>query len=149
MIFGGEIYSGWLTHWGEAFQGKTLAKYNSEFNFLFTKNHSFSMYMVHGGSNFGLTAGANAYSSNSDYKGHITSYDYDAPIDEQGSPNAKFTSFRDMAKKFVPWTVPEPPQPIKTIQIPAFRPLRVANLFANLPAPAFKNSPTPYLFESN
>lgn len=29
MIFGGEIYSGWLTHWGEAFQGKTIAKYNS------------------------------------------------------------------------------------------------------------------------
>jgi beta-galactosidase len=28
MIFGGEIYSGWLTHWGENFQGKTLAKYN-------------------------------------------------------------------------------------------------------------------------
>jgi hypothetical protein len=25
-------------------------------------NHSYSMYMVHGGTNFGLTAGANAYS---------------------------------------------------------------------------------------
>jgi hypothetical protein len=24
-------------------------------------NHSYSMYMVHGGSNFGLTAGANGY----------------------------------------------------------------------------------------
>jgi beta-galactosidase len=45
------------------------------------------MYMVHGGSNFGLTAGANADSGAGDYKGHITSYDYDAPIDEQGSPN--------------------------------------------------------------
>lgn len=48
------------------------------------------MYMVHGGSNFALTAGANAYTGKADYKGHITSYDYDAPIDEQGSPNAKF-----------------------------------------------------------
>ena len=24
-------------------------------------NHSYSMYMVHGGTNFGLTAGANAF----------------------------------------------------------------------------------------
>jgi hypothetical protein len=27
-----------------------------------SNNHSYSMYMVHGGSNFGLTAGANAFS---------------------------------------------------------------------------------------
>lgn len=105
--------------------------------------------MVHGGSNFGLTAGANAFSGAGDYKGHITSYDYDAPIDEQGSPNEKFTSFRDMAKKYVPWQIPEPPQPLKVISIPAFRPLKIATLFGNLPAPAFTKSPSPYLFESN
>lgn len=94
MLFGGEIYSGWLTHWGEAFQGKDMTRYMNEFTFLFSKNHSFSMYMVHGGSNFGLTAGANAKNKGGDYFGHITSYDYDAPIDEQGSPNQKFTNFR-------------------------------------------------------
>jgi beta-galactosidase len=38
------------------------------------------MYMVHGGSNFGFTAGANALKSVMDYQAHITSYDYDAPI---------------------------------------------------------------------
>ena len=44
-------------------------------------NHSYSMYMVHGGSNFGLTAGANAFKNQSyDYLPHVTSYDYDAPI---------------------------------------------------------------------
>jgi beta-galactosidase len=46
------------------------------------------MYMVHGGTNFGLTAGANAFNDKDkayDYKGHITSYDYDAPINEQGA----------------------------------------------------------------
>ena len=37
--------------------------------------------MVHGGSNFGLTAGANSKNKGGDYEGHITSYDYDAPID--------------------------------------------------------------------
>jgi len=71
-----------------------MTRYMNEFTFLFTFNHSFSMYMAHGGSNFGLTAGANAKNKGGDYYGHITSYDYDAPIDEQGSTNLKFTNFR-------------------------------------------------------
>ena len=64
------------------------------------------MYMVHGGSNFGLTAGANAKNKGGDYEGHITSYDYDAPIDEQGSTNEKFTAFRELAMRFFDWSVP-------------------------------------------
>ncbi len=40
-------------------------------------NYSYSMYLAHGGTNFGLTAGAN---SNTAFKADITSYDYDAPI---------------------------------------------------------------------
>jgi hypothetical protein len=54
-----------------------------------------------------------------------------------------------MAKKYVSWDIPEPPQSLKTISIPAFRPLKIATLFGNLPAPSFTKSSTPYLFESN
>lgn len=58
-------------------------------------NHSYSMYMVHGGTNFGLTAGANAYSGEKfDYRGHVTSYDYDAPINEQGGSTAKYVALK-------------------------------------------------------
>lgn len=60
-LFGGEIYSGWLTHWGEKWQTKNVTQFLTEFGFLIRNNHSFSMYMVHGGTNFGLTAGANAF----------------------------------------------------------------------------------------
>ncbi len=42
------------------------------------------MYMIHGGTNFGLTAGANSLNGASDYQADITSYDYDSPITEQG-----------------------------------------------------------------
>ena len=40
------------------------------------------MYMVHGGTNFGVTAGANDRSNDSDlnYTAQITSHDFDAPI---------------------------------------------------------------------
>jgi beta-galactosidase len=54
-----------------------------------------------------------------------------------------------MAKKYVTWTIPDPPQPIKTISIPAFKPVKVATLFSNLPNPAFTKSSTAYLLESN
>jgi beta-galactosidase len=94
-LLGGEIYSGWLTHWGENWQGKNIENYTNEFNFLMRNNHSFSMYMAHGGTNFGLTAGANGFDKKPfDYGGHVTSYDYDAPINEQGSPNNKYHIFR-------------------------------------------------------
>jgi len=39
--------------------------------------------MVHGGTNFGFTAGAN-YSTKKNIQPDITSYDYDAPISEAG-----------------------------------------------------------------
>lgn len=39
------------------------------------------MYMVHGGTNFGLTGGANGLKKEiRDYHADLTSYDYDAPI---------------------------------------------------------------------
>ncbi len=39
------------------------------------------MYMAHGGTSFGLTAGADSETKEVfDYKPDITSYDYDAPI---------------------------------------------------------------------
>ena len=44
-------------------------------------NASVSMYMAHGGTNFGFWSGANGDEGTS-YSGHITSYDYDCPISE-------------------------------------------------------------------
>ena len=79
MVFGGEIYSGWLTHWGEEMNGRTYDEFSEHFHNLVRANRSVSLYVAHGGTNFGLTAGANGFPNN-DYMPHITSYDYDAPI---------------------------------------------------------------------
>ena len=98
------------------------------------------MYMVHGGTNFGLTAGANSKSAHDSYTADITTYDYEAPINEQGSPNEKFTAFRNLAQKYLSWPIPEPPTPLPMIEIPAFKPYKVADLLGNLPSPAITNS---------
>ena len=74
------------------------------------------MYMVHGGTNFGLTAGANAYTGQPyDFRGHVTSYNYDAPINEQGSSTPKYQALKTLIKPHVNWTVPSEPSPIKMI----------------------------------
>ena len=54
------------------------------------------MYMIHGGTNFGLTAGANKNSKTkkSDYFAHVTSYDYDSPINEQGAVTPKYLALK-------------------------------------------------------
>lgn len=58
--------------------------------------------MVHGGTNFGYTAGAN---DKGIYRPIITSYDYDAPIAEDGTPTEKYWRFREVIARHVP--VPE------------------------------------------
>jgi len=55
-----ETYSGWLTHWSESFATKDTKDVLAELKYILDNKYSFSQYMVHGGSNFALTAGANA-----------------------------------------------------------------------------------------
>ncbi len=55
--------------------------------------------MFHGGTSFGLTSGANDKGT---YAPIITSYDYDAPLDEAGHPTAKYWAFRDVIARYAP-----------------------------------------------
>jgi len=52
-----------------------------QYEFLMSHNLSYAMYMAHGGTSFGLTAGANSrYVETLGFSGQLTTYDYDAPI---------------------------------------------------------------------
>ena len=96
-------------------------------------NHSYSMYMVHGGTNFGLTAGANVQKlEKNSYVPELTTYDYDAPINEQGSATEKYHNLRELLKKYINWDLPDIPNPIPIISIPPFKVEAVAQLFSNL-----------------
>lgn len=135
FIFGSEIYPGWLTHWGQNWASRSVDSTVTEFKTLMDFNHSYSMYMIHGGSNFAFTAGANMQGGASDYTPHITSYDYDAPINEQGGLTLKYNALRALILKYVEWDVPEPPAGIPLISIPAITPYIYATLMDNLPSP--------------
>lgn len=80
---------------------------------LLQSNASFNFYMFFGGTNFGFTAGANDGGPGK-YNADITSYDYDAPLDEAGDPTDKYYKIRDKIKEFV--KLPDIPVPVKQIK---------------------------------
>ncbi len=143
--FSGETYPGWLTHWGEKWQRPDTNGLKNEMNFLLQNKKSFNFYVIHGGTNFGFTAGANAFSPTM-YQPDITSYDYDAPINEQGQPTAKYFMLRNLIEQYVDYKIPALPKPIETIEIPDITLYRAHNIF-NYDLPII-NAPQPKPMEA-
>lgn len=79
----GEGYTGWLSHWGDPKWQQS--DYAATLRKLMADRRSFNLYEVHGGTNFGFGAGANAQNDGSHFLADLTSYDYGAPINEQGA----------------------------------------------------------------
>ncbi|MBT2586771.1 beta-galactosidase [Arthrobacter sp. ISL-95] len=101
-----EFWNGWFDNWGTHHHTTDAAASAAELDALLTAGASVNIYMFHGGTNFGFSNGAN---DKGIYEPTITSYDYDAPLSEDGHPTAKYFAFRDViAKHFpVPAEVPE------------------------------------------
>ena len=135
-VFSSETYPGWLTHWGEQWQSPSVPNLIKEVTFLMANKKSFNFYVAHGGTNFGFTAGANS-GGKGGYEPDVTSYDYDAPIDEQGNATPKYRALRDLIAKYLPagQTLPPIPAAIPTMTIPPFAMATQASLWDHLPKP--------------
>jgi len=88
-----EFWNGWFDHWGEEHHERTGGDAAGELADMLSKNMSVNFYMAHGGTNFGLRAGANHDGA---LQPTTTSYDYDAPIAENGALTEKFRAFREV-----------------------------------------------------
>lgn len=124
-----EFYTGWLAHWAEPHpivDASRLARKTEEY---LQNDISFNFYMVHGGTNFAFTSGAN-YDKNHDIQPDLTSYDYDAPISEAGWATAKYDSLRNVMQKYVKHTLPQIPKPIPLIEIPSIKLTKVGDAFS-------------------
>lgn len=140
--FSSETYPGWLTHWGEKWARPDTNNLKKEVEFLLKTKRSFNFYVIHGGTNFGFTAGANAFNP-TQYQPDLTSYDYDAPINEQGQPTPKYFMLRNLIAKYTDNKLPEIPAPIPAINIPAISMTYAGNLFDHLPKPISSVQPVP------
>ncbi|MHB8054607.1 MAG: glycoside hydrolase family 35 protein [Candidatus Aminicenantales bacterium] len=141
-IFCSELYPGWLTHWGEAWARAETQDVVKDLTWLLENKKSFNLYVIHGGTNFGFWAGANMGKT---YQPDVTSYDYDAPINERGDLTPKYFAIRDLLAKHQPAGIalPEPPGPLPSIEIPEIAFPESAGLFSNLPFPVPSPQPQP------
>ena len=94
-----EFWNGWFDFWGAHHHTTGAAEAAAELDELLATGASVSLYMFHGGTNFGFTNGAN---DKGVYQPTVTSYDYDAPLTESGDPGEKFWAFRDVIAKYAP-----------------------------------------------
>lgn len=136
-----EFYPGWLDHWGEPFVRSATSKIVEQTEKYLRNEVSFNFYMVHGGTNFGFTSGAN-YNNEHDIQPDLTSYDYDAPISEAGWASTKYLALRELMKGYVDYQVPEIPEPNPVIIIPDIRLSKTVDFFE------WKKSITPIVNET-
>jgi beta-galactosidase len=141
--FSSETYPGWLTHWGEQWARPDPKGLLREVSFLLENRKSFNFYVIHGGTSFGFTAGAN--SGGKGYEPDVTSYDYDAPVGEQGQPTPKYFALRDLIAKYA-GPLPDPPAPIPAMEIPEIPMSVFTSLWSDLPEPL--KSVQPQSFEA-
>ncbi len=102
-----EFWSGWFDKWGARHETRPADAMVGGIDEMLSKGISFSLYMTHGGTSFGHWAGANSPGFAPD----VTSYDYDAPINEYGLPTEKYYKLRDVMQKYADGKLPAVPKP--------------------------------------
>ncbi|RZU64246.1 beta-galactosidase [Microterricola gilva] len=116
-----ELWGGWFDHWGERHHVRSRESMMGTVDELLTAGGSLSMYMAHGGTNFGLWNGANW---DGVLQPTVTSYDSDAPIGEDGTLGPKFHALRAAFAPFHQRALPAVPaaprfQPEQTVPLTA------------------------------
>ncbi|MCG6568208.1 beta-galactosidase family protein [Tessaracoccus sp. ZS01] len=99
-----EFWNGWFDHWGERHHVRPASEVAQELDDMLSRGMSANFYMAHGGTNFGLWSGCNFHDG---LQPTITSYDYDAPIAENGRLTDKFDAYREVIGRYV--ELPEVP----------------------------------------
>jgi len=141
-----EFYPGWLDHWAEPFQKVSTESVAAQTEKYLKAGVSFNFYMVHGGTNFAFTSGAN-YDNKHDIQPDITSYDYDAPISEAGWATPKYLALRKLFQQNVSYKIPSIPAQIPVIEIPSIKLNKAVDLFAIKEKMKPVVSDTPQTFE--
>jgi beta-galactosidase len=134
----GEFYPGWFDTWGAPHHTGNTDGFLADLDYMLKNKGSFSLYMAHGGTSFGMWPGADR-----PFKPDTNSYDYDAPVSEAGWIGEKFERTRKLMAKHLQEgeTLPDPPAPMPVMSVPLFKLTHVAPLFDNLPTPVSDETP--------
>ncbi|UQA96056.1 glycoside hydrolase family 35 protein [Streptomyces halobius] len=115
-----EFWCGWFAHWGHAPVPRAPEDAAAALREILECGGSVNLYMAHGGSNFGGWAGANRAGELHDgaLRPTLTSYDYEAPVDERGRPTEKFWRLREVLAAWADGPLPELPEPPRMLPAP-------------------------------
>ena len=97
-LFVSEYWPGWFDHWGHPHETRPIAPQIEDIDYILNRGAGINIYMFHGGTSFGFFAGSSFI--NSKFLPDVTSYDYDAPLDESGRPTPKYFAYRKELAKF-------------------------------------------------
>ena len=99
-----EFWVGWFDEWRTGKHAVRAAQdCADELDALLDQNAHAVIYMFHGGTNWGFTAGGNL---SDEFRPFVTSYDYDALLSESGDTTAKFYACRDVIHKHLKINLP-------------------------------------------
>ncbi|KAK2606067.1 hypothetical protein QQS21_003585 [Conoideocrella luteorostrata] len=125
---------------------KSIETIREDMEYLLVNNHSFNIYMFHGGTNWGFQNGASV--SSTVLTPSTTSYDYGAPLDESGRTTPIYHILRDLISKRSAGkeVLPDIPAEAPMIPIPDFK-LKPIGPLLNLLPPVHHQSKSPMNME--
>ncbi|MGB3008436.1 MAG: beta-galactosidase family protein [Chitinophagaceae bacterium] len=137
-----EWYPGWFDQWGKNHAKGQANKEAAKLDKILSANISINMYVFHGGTTRSFMNGANM-NIKEPYAPQVSSYDYDAPLDEAGNPTEKYFKFREIIAKHLPagQTLPAVPEKKQTMTIENIKLSGFVGLFDNLPKPVLSKKP--------
>lgn len=127
----GEFWCGWFDHWRDSHHTRNSLEIVNEIKGFIDNDASFNMYMFHGGTNFGFTAGANQNQGHG-YEPTVTSYDYCAMLTEWGDYTPAYHAVRKLLCEKQGIELPELPESPKLQSIGKIELTEAASLFENL-----------------
>jgi len=158
-LFCSEYWDGWFDHWliiffflfnlfnirTEKHHTTNVTDTANTLDQILAYNSSVNMYMYHGGTNFNFMNGANF--DGISYQPTITSYDYDAPLNESGDPTPKFFAIKEVIKKYLPVPQenpkPSPKSDYGIIEITEMAPLFDFNNLEDISTKFYRSAPIP------
>lgn len=127
----GEFWCGWFDHWRDKHHTRNSLEIVNEIKGFIDNGASFNIYMFHGGTNFGFTAGAN-HNQGHGYEPTVTSYDYCAMLTEWGDYTPAYHAVRKLLCEKQGIEPPELPKSPKLQSIGKVELTETASLFENL-----------------
>ncbi len=123
-----ELWSGWFDSWGgEHHAQNTVQTARNVRDAL--KAGSFNLYMFHGGTSFGFMNGSTWESR---LLPDVTSYDYGAPLAEDGHPTRSYFALQSLLERLFPGSTGPLPDPIPTKAYGILEAVGRTGLFENL-----------------